>query len=124
MPMSWTSVRAVNAQAAGSAGAGQLAVTVAGTGERLAFGPVRLVIGGYTGRDEAAVRAHIDELAAIGVPPPAAVPDFYELPAGLLTTSATIEVGSGNTSGEAEPVLLRSGGPVLAHAYQTERSAP
>ncbi|MFL5183218.1 MAG: DUF2848 family protein, partial [Microvirga sp.] len=33
-----------------------------------------LVIAGWAGRDEAALRHHIEELAAIGVPRPSAVP--------------------------------------------------
>ena len=85
-------------------------LTVAGTGEVLAPQPRRLVIGGYTGRDEMAVRAHISELAAIGVPPPPDVPSFYLLPPGLLTTSAVVEVAGERTSGEVEPVLLRVDG--------------
>ena len=34
----------------------------------------RLVVAGWTGRDEAAVRHHIDELAALGVPAPSKSP--------------------------------------------------
>jgi Protein of unknown function (DUF2848) len=82
-------------------------LTVAGTGQVLAPKPQRLVIGGYTGRDDAAVRAHIGELAAIGVPPPPEVPSFYLLPSGLLTTSGVVEAAGEQTSGEAEPVLFR-----------------
>jgi hypothetical protein len=67
----------------------------------------RLIIAGYTGRDAAAVAEHIAELAAIGVPPPASVPAFYELDPGLLTTDPVVEVSGANTSGEVEPVLIR-----------------
>ena len=65
-----------------------------------------LVIAGWTGRDAAATEAHIRELEAIGVPRPAAVPTFYRTAAALLTTSATIQVVGGDSSGEVEPVLL------------------
>lgn len=85
-------------------------LTVAGTGQVLAPRPRHLVIGGYTGRDEAAVRAHIGELAAIGVPPPPEVPAFYLLPPSLLTTSEVVEVAGERTSGEVEPVLFRVDG--------------
>lgn len=85
-------------------------LTVAGTGQALMPAPPRLVIGGYTGRDEAAVRAHIAELAAIGIPPPPEVPSFYLLPAALLTTAEAVPVSGDNSSGEVEPVLLRVGG--------------
>ena len=44
-------------------------------GLHIAAVPVHtLVIAGWTGRDAAKVQAHIDELAAIGVKPPANVP--------------------------------------------------
>ena len=72
--------------------------------------PGRLVVAGYTARDEASVREHIDELAAIGVPPPPSVPMFYDLPPGLLTTAGAVEVAGAMTSGEVEPVLVRADG--------------
>ncbi|MEV0072580.1 DUF2848 family protein [Amycolatopsis sp. NPDC050768] len=87
-----------------------LTFTVAGTGETVAVADFDLVVAGYTGRDEAAVKHHIDELAAIGVPPPDSVPAFYELDAALATQAAAISVDGTNTSGEVEPVLVRAGG--------------
>lgn len=72
--------------------------------------PRRLVVAGYTGRDEAGVRAHIDELAAIGVPPPPSVPMFYDLAPELVTTSDVVDVEGAMTSGEVEPVLVRATG--------------
>ncbi|CCH32812.1 DUF2848 family protein [Actinosynnema sp. NPDC047251] len=83
---------------------------VAGTGEELALTPSRLVVAGYTARDTASVRAHIAELAAIGVPPPASVPAFYDLDPVLVTTDAVVEVDGPATSGEVEPVVIRIGG--------------
>ena len=65
-----------------------------------------LVVAGWTGRDEAALRHHIEELAAIGVPRPASVPVFYRISASNLTQADSIEVLGPDTSGEAEPVLL------------------
>jgi hypothetical protein len=65
-----------------------------------------LILAGWTGRDEAAVRHHIEELAAIGVPPPSSVPVFYRVSASNLTQADRIEVLGPDTSGEAEPVLL------------------
>ena len=38
---------------------------------------IQLVIAGWTGRDEAALRKHIKELAEIGVKPPRTTPIFY-----------------------------------------------
>ncbi|MDQ1013441.1 hypothetical protein QFZ82_008009 [Streptomyces sp. V4I23] len=80
------------------------------TGEPLSVSPERLIVAGYTARDQAAVARHIAELAAIGVPPPATVPAFYDLDPGLLTTETVVEVGGPSTSGEVEPVLIRHGG--------------
>ena len=71
--------------------------------------PTLLVIG-YAGRDEASVRHHIDELAAIGIAPPPNVPMVYELPAELVTTDELLAVHGARTSGEVEPVLVRAAG--------------
>ncbi|MWA02966.1 DUF2848 domain-containing protein [Actinomadura sp. LD22] len=87
-----------------------LNLTIAGSGEPLPVSPERLVVAGYTGADETAVARHIEELAAIGVPPPAAVPMFYDLDPALLGTGARVEVGGPATSGEVEPVLIRHRG--------------
>jgi Protein of unknown function (DUF2848) len=84
-----------------------------GRGERLEVTPNRLIVAGYTGRDEAAVAEHIAELAAIGVPPPPSVPAFYELDPALVTTSDAIDVAGPHTSGEVEPVLIRHDGEYL-----------
>lgn len=87
-----------------------LTFTVAGTGEQLTLADFDLVIAGYTGRDEASVKKHIDELAAIGVAPPESVPAFYPVDSALATQAAAVEVEGTNTSGEVEPVLIRAGG--------------
>ena len=65
-----------------------------------------LVIAGWTARDVAALNHHIEELKAIGVPPPSRVPLYYRLAACLLTQAETIQVLGNETSGEVEPVLL------------------
>jgi hypothetical protein len=65
-----------------------------------------LVIAGWTGRDQAAIRAHIEELAKLGVPRPATTPIFYRVGAGLLTTAGKIQVMGGDSSGEVEPVVF------------------
>ncbi|KLU23500.1 hypothetical protein EOS_25085 [Caballeronia mineralivorans PML1(12)] len=67
-----------------------------------------LVIAGWAGRDPAAIQAHIDELAALGVAPPSATPCFYRLAAGLLTQDDTIDVLGAHSGGEVECVLLDS----------------
>jgi hypothetical protein len=66
----------------------------------------RLIVAGWTGRDEAALRHHIEELAAIGVPRPSSVPVFYRNSVNNLTQTARLEVLGPDTSGEAEPVVF------------------
>ncbi len=73
------------------------------------FKPTRMVNLGYVGRDQAAVRAHLDELAHEGVPPPVSVPLFIPLPLHVLTTDQNIQVVGPSTSGEAEVVFLIDG---------------
>ncbi|MEO1910728.1 MAG: DUF2848 domain-containing protein [Paracoccus sp. (in: a-proteobacteria)] len=69
-----------------------------------------LVVAGWTGRDQAAIQHHIDELAAIGVTPPSATPLFYRASSGLLTQSPRIQVVGGDSSGEVEPLVVQAGG--------------
>ena len=66
------------------------------------------VVAGWTGRDRAALDHHIEELAAIGVPGPSAVPLFYRVGVEQLTQSDRIQVLGGESSGEVEPVLVAS----------------
>lgn len=87
-----------------------LTLEVLGTGQRLHLDEYQAVVAGYTGRDEKAVRHHIEELAAIGVPEPPQVPMFYGIAPTSVTTARTVEVSADNTSGEAEPVLVRCKG--------------
>jgi hypothetical protein len=72
--------------------------------------PAKLVVAGWTGRDAAAVTHHIEELKALGVPPPSRTPIFYLGSLSRLTCGAAIEVLGGDTSGEAEFVLLQHNG--------------
>lgn len=65
-----------------------------------------LVIAGWTGRDPAAMEAHIVELEKLGVKRPASTPIFYRGAAALLTQSPAIEVVGEASSGEVEPVIF------------------
>jgi 4-hydroxyphenylacetate 3-monooxygenase len=84
----------------------RIELRVVGEERAVAVTPREIVIAGFTGRDQDAVRRHVEELAREGVPRPTEVPAFYRVDAGLLTTASTITVRSGRTSGEAEPVLI------------------
>ena len=85
----------------------------------------QLVIAGWTGRDEAALRRHIRELEEIGVKPPRTTPIFYRVSAMLLTSSSTIQVSGPDTSGEVEFVLLQGedGLRVAVGSDHTDRKA-
>jgi hypothetical protein len=78
--------------------------------DALAVDPQQLVIAGWTGRDADAIRHHIEELAAVGVPPPSTVPLYYRAGAQSLTQAGTIEALGPDSSGEAEPVLFHAEG--------------
>ena len=66
-----------------------------------------LVIAGWTGRDEAALKKHIRELEELGVKPPKTTPIFYRVAASLFTFADEIEVSGPDTSGEVEFVLIQ-----------------
>ncbi|MEC5423334.1 DUF2848 family protein [Virgibacillus sp. C22-A2] len=61
---------------------------------------------GYTGRDRDKTLEHIKELAEIGVPEPTEVPSLYPVGVSNLNQEEVIEVIGGQTSGEAEIVLI------------------
>jgi hypothetical protein buboB_32870 len=67
----------------------------------------RVVNAGYAGCDQRDVKAHIDELAAIGVNVPKRTPTFYPVPVMQLTRGGNIQVGHGQTSAEIEYVYIQ-----------------
>lgn len=73
----------------------------------MSFHVKELVIAGWTGRDEAALRKHIKELEEIGVKPPKTTPIFYRVAANLFCHAEEIQVSGPDTSGEVEFVLIR-----------------
>jgi hypothetical protein len=88
---------------------GELIFTVRSRGS-LVLRDFVAVIAGYTGRDLASVRRHIDELEAHGVAPPEHVPTFYPVSGRLITQEHDITVSGELTSGEVEPVWIRHDG--------------
>ena len=54
----------------------------------ISFETADLVMAGWTGRDEAALRHHIEELEALGVAPPSKTPLFYRVDPTLLVAGA------------------------------------
>lgn len=84
-----------------------------------------LVIAGWTGRDEVALRRHIKELEEIGVKPPRTTPVFYRVAASLFTHADAIQVSGSDTSGEVEFVLIAApdGLRVAVGSDHTDRKA-
>lgn len=100
-----------------------LTFQVQGSEQTFSLQPRRLIMGGYSGRDQASVQRHIDELRAHGVPAPTRVPILFPCTADRLTTDDEIEVLGDQTSGEAEYVLIQHQGQlyVAAGSDQTDR---
>jgi hypothetical protein len=73
----------------------------------------RMVNAGYVGRDQKAVRAHIEELKKEGIAPPPSIPMLFPVFCSNLVTDEQIETVEDKTSGEAEFVLLLNGDRVL-----------
>lgn len=66
----------------------------------------QMVIAGWTGRNKAAMEAHIKELEELGVARPKSTPIYYRAAAQMLTTADSIEVAGGDSSGEVEFMLF------------------
>lgn len=94
-----------------------------GDSHDLTFEASQLVCCGWVGRDRAAREAHIEELAALGVPRPRQVPIYMNLSTHLLTSDPEITVVSDQSSGEVEYVLLCRGNQmwVTVGSDQTDR---
>ncbi len=85
----------------------------AGTGTAHEVAIHDVVLAGYTGRDQAAVRRHVAELAAHGVPAPARVPAYFRVTTDRVVATDRITVLGRETSGEAEFVLMFDAGELL-----------
>ncbi len=73
----------------------------------ISFEATDLVMAGWTGRNEAAVRHHIEELEALGVRAPSKTPLFYRVDPALLAGAVEeITVVGETSSGEVEAVIL------------------
>ena len=72
----------------------------------------RMIIAGWTGKDEAALQEHISELRKIGVAPPVRTPMFYRVASNRVTTASAIEVMGAASSGEVEYFLINIDGKI------------
>lgn len=73
----------------------------------------RLIMAGYTGRNQEEVQAHIEELKAHGIPAPDHTPTLYPCSPQLLTSADEIWVLGGDTGGEAEFAIVPDGNDLL-----------
>ena len=85
-------------------------ITAGGGSQPRSIAIQQAVIAGWTGRDPVARDKHIRELEELGIAPPATTPIFYRVAASRLTLASRIEASGGESSGEVEFVLIRSGG--------------
>ena len=81
------------------------------------IGPHRLdvdidvfVVAGWAGRDRAATEHHIEELAALGVARPSAIPLYYRVAENQLTQAPRIQVLGADSSGEVETLVFMAEG--------------
>jgi|YelNatPaOPRAMG01_1025707.scaffolds.fasta_scaffold00916_12 hypothetical protein len=79
-------------------------------GEGFEFTPKSLVIAGFTGKNRLAARTHIEELSREGIAVPSKIPSFYLVDPSMITLNDIIEVGTRESSGEVEPVLITTRG--------------
>jgi hypothetical protein len=93
--------------------------------DEVMFDCQHLILAGWSGREESAVRAHMAELAEHGVPPPSTFPMFYRVSASLVSQTDRLEVLGPHTSGEVEYVLIamKDGIWVTVGSDQTDRKA-
>ncbi len=93
--------------------------------DQVSVAPEMLIVAGWTGRDEAALQHHIEELAAIGVPRPSSVPVFYRNAVNNVMQTGRLEVLGPDTSGEVEPIIvtLADGLWVTVGSDHTDRKA-
>lgn len=92
---------------------GVLHFTEASSGRAIELEVRDVVLAGYTGRDQEAVRRHVAELAAHGVPAPERVPAFYRVTPELVAATDRIDVLGRSTSGEGEFILFRTDGDLF-----------
>lgn len=75
-----------------------------GTAEEVSV--TTLLNGGYAGRSQDDVAAHVRELAELGVPAPSVTPSLYPVSPYLAQQTSTVAAPHARTSGEAEWALV------------------
>jgi hypothetical protein len=93
--------------------------------DQATFVPKALILAGWTGRDDASVKGHIEELAHHGVPAPSTYPLGYRVSHTLVGQTDCLEVLGPHTSGEIEYVVVSmpDGLWLTVGSDQTDRKA-
>lgn len=93
--------------------------------DEVRFVPKALILAGWTGRDDASVKGHIEELSHHGVPAPSAYPLGYRVSHTLVGQTDCLEVLGPHTSGEIEYVVVSmdDGLWLTVGSDQTDRKA-
>ncbi|PSK89193.1 uncharacterized protein DUF2848 [Murinocardiopsis flavida] len=78
-------------------------------GETVTTDVTALLNAGYAGRSQDDVRAHVEELAALGVPAPEQTPALYPVSPYLARQTGRVHAPHARTSGEAEWALVVAG---------------
>lgn len=73
----------------------------------------QFIIAGWAGRDMHAIEHHIEELEALGVPRPSAVPLYYRVAANQLIQDEQVQVIADGSSGEAEVLFFTHEGQTI-----------
>lgn len=92
-------------------------------GQSFTVGIDRSLAAGFTGSDQAAIKAHVDELAEQGIAPPPHIPMLFPVLPTLITNADEIAVIGTDTTPEIEVALFQSGGEawITVASDQTDR---
>lgn len=96
-----------------------------GKTDEASFDTKALILAGWSGRDDASVKGHIEELGHLGVPAPSSYPLLYRVSHTLVSHTERLEVLGPHTSGEIEYVIVSmdDGLWVTVGSDQTDRVA-
>lgn len=80
--------------------------------EKLGIEARKAILIGLSGRDIEKTKAHVKELAEMGIPSPENVPVIYHITPALLTFDKSFPVVGKGSSGEIEFLIIKRGGKI------------
>src|SRR5256885_11437907 len=81
-----------------------------------------LIVAGWAGRDREAIEHHIEELAAIGIPRPSAVPLYFRISSNQLSQRSALQVLGADSSGEVEVFVFTHEGEMFVSLASDRKS--